>query len=99
MKNIECIKCKHKYLLKKTKKAFRTNGLSFIANENEPNSDSFRCKCGAVIEENFRYIDKHITEHTELALKINKIVHDNCKNVPHNIGLVILKEIEEYYFN
>ena len=30
----------------------------------------------------------------ELALKLNKLVHDECKDVPHDIGLRIVELIE-----
>ena len=33
----------------------------------------------------------------ELALVINKLVHDNCTNVPHDIGLRIIKIFLEKY--
>jgi|AntAceMinimDraft_16_1070373.scaffolds.fasta_scaffold813127_1 hypothetical protein len=32
----------------------------------------------------------------ELALKINKIVHDECKDAPHDIGLRIIELIENH---
>lgn len=32
----------------------------------------------------------------ELALKINKMVHDECKNVPHDIGMRIESLMREY---
>lgn len=30
----------------------------------------------------------------ELALKINKLIHDECKDVPHDIGLRVLQLVE-----
>jgi hypothetical protein len=32
----------------------------------------------------------------ELALKINKIIHDECKDVPHDIGLRISELVERH---
>lgn len=32
----------------------------------------------------------------ELALKMNKLVHDECKDVPHDIGLRLLEIVKEY---
>jgi hypothetical protein len=32
----------------------------------------------------------------ELALKINKIIHDECKDVPHDIGLRITELMEKH---
>ena len=32
----------------------------------------------------------------ELALKINKIIHDECKDVPHDIGLRISELVEKH---
>ena len=32
----------------------------------------------------------------ERALKISKIVHDLCKDVPHDIGITIENEIQKY---
>lgn len=34
-----------------------------------------------------------MTDKTEIALKISKIVHDNCDNVPHDIGLKIMESL------
>lgn len=34
-----------------------------------------------------------MTDKTEIALKISKIVHDNCDNVPHDIGLKIVESL------
>ena len=31
-----------------------------------------------------------------MALKINQMVHDNCKDVPHDMGLRIINYIEAY---
>jgi hypothetical protein len=31
-----------------------------------------------------------------LALKLSKYVHDNCKDVPHDIGLHLVQIVEEY---
>ena len=30
---------------------------------------------------------------TELALKLSKIVHDHCKDVPHDIGIKLAQEV------
>ena len=35
----------------------------------------------------------------ELALKINKIIHDECKDVPHDIGLRISELLEKYDYD
>ena len=35
-------------------------------------------------------------KNVQIALKISKYIHDNCKDVPHDIGMKILKIIEEY---
>lgn len=35
---------------------------------------------------------------TDLALKINKFVHDNCENVSHDIGLRIVDLIDNHPF-
>ena len=32
----------------------------------------------------------------ELAIKMNKLVHDECKDVPHDIGLRLLEIVKEY---
>jgi hypothetical protein len=32
----------------------------------------------------------------ELALALSKIVHDRCKDVPHDIGLILAKEVERH---
>jgi hypothetical protein len=31
----------------------------------------------------------------ELALKMNKLVHNDCRDVPHDIGLRLLKIVED----
>lgn len=31
---------------------------------------------------------------TELALKVNKLIHDSCKDVPHDIGFKVMELIE-----
>ena len=32
----------------------------------------------------------------ELALEMNKLVHNECKNVPHDIGLRLLDIVKKY---
>jgi hypothetical protein len=32
----------------------------------------------------------------ELALKINKLIHDECKDVPHDIGLRVSELVENH---
>ena len=33
-------------------------------------------------------------DHVEIALKINKIIHDACSDVPHGIGQYIVEYIK-----
>lgn len=35
-------------------------------------------------------------DRADLAIKMSKLVHDKCKDVPHDIGLQLLYLIEEY---
>jgi len=37
-----------------------------------------------------------IMDRADLAIKMAKLVHDKCKDVPHDIGLQLLYLIEEY---
>ena len=32
----------------------------------------------------------------DLAIKLSKLVHDECKEVPHNIGITLTKIIEKH---
>ena len=32
----------------------------------------------------------------ELCLKVNKMIHDECKDVPHDIGLRVMELIEKH---
>ena len=34
----------------------------------------------------------------DLALKLNKVVHDKCKDVPHDIGMELAKIADEYAY-
>lgn len=33
----------------------------------------------------------------ELAVKLSKYVHDNCKEVPHDIGMKLMEIISEHF--
>ena len=33
----------------------------------------------------------------DLAIKLSKYVHDNCKDVPHDIGLKLVEIISEHF--
>jgi hypothetical protein len=33
----------------------------------------------------------------DLALKLNKLVHDECKDVPHDIGLSLMEIVKEKF--
>lgn len=45
---------------------------------------------------NVLYIRCHNDKDIELALKLSAYVHDTCENVPHDIGLKLLKIIKEF---
>lgn len=38
-------------------------------------------------------INKQFEPSVKLALALSKIVHDRCKNVPHDIGLILAEEV------
>ena len=52
---------------------------------------------GIKFEETFMgYVVMANSSDVELALKLNKLVHDECKDVPHDIGLRLLGIVKEY---
>lgn len=51
----------------------------------------------AMCEANSNAVLAEVRADVELALKLSRYVHDNCKDVPHDIGLKLVEIISEHF--
>lgn len=40
--------------------------------------------------------NEELNKEVQLALELNKLVHENCKDVPHDIGIRLMDIVKKY---